>query len=384
MAQSSGSRINTNISALNALNALNTVQKQLGVAQLRLASGKRINSASDDAAGYVISKKMDSRIRTLNAALDNAGDAQSVLSVAEGGYATVSDLLNQIKEKQARFMNGGLGTDEQNAIANEVSQLATEIDDTVAQTKFNGKVLLDGSFVAGVSQSAASSGIVAGLAAGGATITSVDVSAAKANTSYQLSASGATLTLTRLSDNAAQTVTVGAETAGTAQALNFTSLGVTINLMGTATSSATTVAAGLVTAATMIGTTAGTSAAFQVGDTGENFSMSFSGVSATGLLGVAAGSITASNLQSLTVDTALSTVLSYIGNIGAKMNRLDEKQSNLTTAITNTQAAQSRIQDADIANEQISAVKLQVLQQTATAQLAQANQTPQVFLSLFK
>lgn len=385
MAQSSGSRINTNISAYNALNALNAVQRELGVHQLRLASGKRINSAADDAAGYVISRKMEGRVRSLSAALDNVGDAQNIFATAEGGYSTIADLMTQIKDKQARFANGGLNTDEKNAIATEISQLATEINDTVSQTKFNGKTLLDGTFVAGVAQSGGTL-VVGDVAAAAGTVTAIDVSGAKASDTFTLSDQGAgVLRLTRTSDSAAQDVTVAASTIGGAQTINFSTLGVSINMTGTAVATAAVTATALVAAGTTITTDAGTSAAFQVGDTGETFSMAFAaGVGATALLGTAAGAIDSTNVAGLTVDAGLTTVLTKVGDIGAKMNRLSAKESNLTTAITNIVAAKSRIVDADIANEQISAVKLQILQQTATAQLAQANQSPQVFLSLFR
>jgi flagellin len=124
---SSGARINTNISALNALNALNNVNRQMGVSQLRLASGKRINSSADDPSGYAISKKMEGRIRSLNSALDNVGDAQSVYGVAEGAYQTIADMTVQIKEKITRFNNGAMGTDELNAITQEIVDLAVKI-----------------------------------------------------------------------------------------------------------------------------------------------------------------------------------------------------------------------------------------------------------------
>lgn len=274
MSFSSGSRINTNISSFNALNALNTVNREMGIHQLRLASGKRINSASDDASGYVISKKMEGRVRAMSMALDNVGDAQSVYGVAEGGYQTIADILVQVKEKQARFNNGAMGSDEKDAIASEIDQLATEVDDIVSQTKFNGTALLDGSY-------------------------SVD---------------------------------------------------------------------------------------FQVGEAStETFTVGFgASVGSGSLLGTAGGAITSANVAGLTVDTALQTVNAEIGKIGAAVNRLSIKETNLTTAITNTEAAKSRILDADVAKEQIAAVKLQFLQQTATAQLAQANSSPQVFLSLFR
>ncbi|MBI3578043.1 MAG: flagellin [Ignavibacteriales bacterium] len=279
MAYSTGSRINTNIAAFNALNALNSVNREMGMHQLRLASGKRVNSAQDDPSGYVISKKMEGRIRALGAAVDNVGDAQSVLSVAEGAYQTVADILTQVKEKQTRAANGAFGADEKTAIANEINKLMSEIDDVNDQTKFNGTVLFKKT---------------------------------GADTAYSQSF--------QVGEGSTDTLTVGF--------------------------SATT--------------------------------------GATALLGVAAGAVTSANISTLTADTALNTVNTEIGSIGGQLNRLSTKESNLNTAITNTEAAKSRILDADIAKEQISAVKLQILQQTATAQFAQANSSPQVFLSLFR
>ncbi len=284
MAFSSGARINTNIAAYNALNALNNVNREVGVHQLRLATGKRVNSGSDDASGYVISKKMEGRIRSLTAATDNVGDAQSMLGVAEGGYQTIADLLTQIKDKVVRFGSGAFGAEEKDAIASEIQQLMVEIDDAVSQTKFNGQTLF-----------------------------------------------------------------------------NSTSLTVT-----------------------------GYSGSFQVGEgSAESFAINFTGtqVGAQDLLGVAASTVTSVSIDATftaAIDTALRSVSAQVGTIGAYMNRLTVKEANLQTAITNTEAAKSRILDADIAKEQISVVKLQILQQTSTAQLAQANQLPQVFLSLFR
>lgn len=155
--------------------------------------------------------------------------------------------------------------------------------------------------------------------------------------------------------------------------------------MGTAVATATASGLDLLTAGTTITTGAGTTPAFQVGDTGADFSMALTtNVSSLALLGTAAGAINAGNVGGLTVDKGIVTVLDAIGNIGAQQNHLTAKQNNISTAITNITASKSQITDADIAKEQIASVKDQILRQTATAQLAQANQSPQVFLSLFK
>lgn len=275
MAFSTGGRINTNIGADQAYAALNDITRELGVHQLRLATGKRINSASDDASGYVISKKMEGRIRSMSAALDNVGDAQSVYGVAEGAYQTIADILTAIKEKQTRAANGAMGSEEKDAIASEINSLMGEITDIANQTKFNGTSLLSGNY----------------------------------SRSFQIG------------ENATDVLTVA-----------FTSIS----------------------------------------------------AGAGGLLSVGAGSVTSSNITTLTVDTAVQTIIAEIGKIGAYVNRLQTKEANITSAITNTEAAKSRILDADVAKEQIHASKLNILQQTATAQLAQANSSPQSFLSLFK
>ncbi|MEI7907192.1 MAG: flagellin, partial [Bacteroidota bacterium] len=127
---------------------------------------------------------------------------------------------------------------------------------------------------------------------------------------------------------------------------------------------------------------------FQVGESlTETLSVAFSAdVSSSALFSVVAtaGSIVSTDIAGLLVDEAINTVNVEIGKIGANVNRLTIKESNLTTAITNTEAAKSRIMDADVAKEQIQVSKLQILQQTSTTQPAQANSAPQNLLSLFK
>ncbi|RMG21199.1 MAG: flagellin, partial [Methanobacteriota archaeon] len=130
-------------------------------------------------------------------------------------------------------------------------------------------------------------------------------------------------------------------------------------------------------------------AVFQVGaDNGETITVSLTakiGSDDFGLTGIdsADNSTTISNYLS-SVDKAISTVSLELQKIGSLINRLDVKEQNLQTAITNTEAARSRIEDADMAKEQLEATKLQILQQTATVQLAQANAAPQGVLQLFR
>jgi len=279
MAFYSGSRINTNVGALNAFNALNAINSKIGVHQLRLASGKRINSAADDPAGYTISAKLKARSRSLSAALNNVGEAKNVLAVAEGGLQNINNILVSMKEKVIQAGNGSYGSTEMTAIVTQLTDMLKEIDDVIAETKFNGTQLLDANFVNKVIQTGADGG-----------------------------------------EN------------------------ITVSL----------------------------SAAIDSADFGLN------GLTSADLQ----GSNITTTLNSL--DSAINTVSTELQKIGSLVQRLDVKESTLQTAITNTEAAASRIVDADIAKEQLEMTKLQILQQTAMVQLTQANAAPGNVLQLFR
>ena len=146
MAGADLSRINTNIAALNALKALRDTNAKLVVHQLRLATGKRINQAGDDPAGLVFAKRLESRARGLEVARDNVGDAQNLISTAEGGMQSISEILLTMKEKVLQAANDTLGTAERTAVESQLDDLAAEIDDIVATTTWGGSTLLDGAF----------------------------------------------------------------------------------------------------------------------------------------------------------------------------------------------------------------------------------------------
>ena len=270
-------RINTNLQAMSSLHALQRNNGQLGIRQLRLATGSRLNRAEDDSAGYTISKKLEARTRGQAQALANIGDAKSLLTVAEGNLSSIMDILQTMKEKTIQAASDTMGTSERTAIRSELDALSAEIDAIVGDTTWNGTSVL-----------------------------------------------GAT----------------------------------------------------------------GTSFTFHVNaESGDTFSVSIATVGATGL-SVAVSNLGVSSNASATatltrVDNAISSVAERLSSIGDNQKRLTFKQENLTTSMNNYEAARSRISDADFAKEQMEIVKLQILQQTGTASLAQANAAPQSILSLF-
>ncbi len=139
-------RIGANTQAANSLQSLYNTNEKMGVHQARLASGKRINSAQDDTAGYAIAQSLKSRKSGLESALNNVSNAKSISSIAEGGYQSQMDILQTIKDKVVQAADGSLSTDQKSAIASQVTELLTELDDINGQTKWNGDALQGASF----------------------------------------------------------------------------------------------------------------------------------------------------------------------------------------------------------------------------------------------
>ncbi|MCF6149830.1 MAG: flagellin [Candidatus Kuenenia sp.] len=299
------SRINTNIGALNALKSLNDINNRLSVSQLRLATGKRINTAADDAAGFSIAKKFNARSQGLGQALSNIGSAKNLMAVAEGHLNNILDILTQMKTKTTQAADDSLGTQERNAIKAELSQLATQIDLEVTQATWNSNSIF------GLGNSTTTAG-----------------AASSVQFKFQIG-SGSSSTNDVLKFDLLQKSNVSLESGNR----NFKADGLRVS----------------------------------VGTAGRAVS---SNASALALMG--------------NIDTAIADVSEALSYIGSVVNRLTYQETSLTVARTNTDAARSRIEDADMAYEQLEATKLQILQQTASAMLAQANASPQIIMQLFQ
>src|ERR1700754_3560214 len=133
-----GLRIQNNVEAFNAHRQLNATASKAAKAMEKLSSGYRINRAADDAAGLAISEKMRGQIGGLGQAQRNAQDGISLVQTAEGALTEVHSMLQRVRDLKVQFENGTLSTDDQDAIAAEVFQIASEVKDITSQTKFNG------------------------------------------------------------------------------------------------------------------------------------------------------------------------------------------------------------------------------------------------------
>ena len=419
MASSDLSRINTNIAAMNALNALHKINSKMSVHTLRLSTGKRINSAADDAAGFTIASKLRVKSEGIGTALDNIGSAKNLMTVSEGHLNNIQEILIKMKSKAQQAANGTIGADERAAILDELVEFNTQIDAEVAQAKWSGIDILstDKTFQIGI-----------GTSTHDELTFNIAENVWTSGTSTTFNSAGLDVVASASSDRAIATtaavatinVAVGASPLATSATLNSLAselesghYTLEVNTLGGgASDTAITIQlrdsnGDLVAldddgaAGGSVGTTLSTSVASASGNPatlnlGVGFTIDLGNVAtASGTAGSAifqldytkagnsVGDMAAAQDFMDKIDNAIDNVSEGLSYIGSQVNRLSFQEDSLSVAKSNTEAATSRIVDADMAWEQLEATKLMILQQTATAMLAQANVAPQSILSLF-
>lgn len=177
-------RVNTNIQSMQSLLELQKSNADLGMRQLRLATGKRINRAEDDSAGFSISMKLESRVRGQAQALANIGDAKAMLAVAEGGLTTIQEILFTMKEKVIQGANDTLGSFERRLVNNQLNALSTEINSIISSSTFNGVTVFSSgafSFQVGASDSDTFAVTVGALSTGALSVGSTNLDVASAS-----------------------------------------------------------------------------------------------------------------------------------------------------------------------------------------------------------
>ena len=409
--------INTNIGAQVAANAMKENSRVMNITMERLATGQRINSASDDAAGLAIGDRMEAQVRGLQQATRNSNDAISLLQTADGAAVEISDMLQRMRELAVQAQNG---TNETADIANlnkEFAQLATEIDRIADDTKFNGSTLMSAgvtkTFTVGADEADQVSATIkdfnlaqGGDASGGGTsgIKALVLSEGDLRTDFALGTDTGSLTIgdgtttisidlnkIRLANNDGS-IASGAVT----QAQITTALNVEANASATFTA---TFAANGTAGFTITEKTAfqGSNDTYPAG--GSTAAVSSSNTQ-TGIAG-AAGGVLGADLSSYkdttnaagqvntagviaALDTAIVNVAAERANFGSVINRLEHTIDNLNSSVLNTKAARSMIVDADYAAETTELARTQIISQASTAMLSQANQQAQSVLALLK
>jgi len=391
--------INTNMAANIASNSMTRNERSMSATMERLSTGLRINSAKDDAAGLAISSKMTSQIRGLNQAVRNSNDAISMIQVAEGAMKEVTNMFQRMRELAVQAISDSNTSNDRTALNNEYQQLSAEVRRIAGNTQWNGTNILDGDRTATTFQVGANASQTIDVNFGtlGANITGTAVSTAQTSSAAAYTTvsftgtfkDGDTIAVT--TDNGNQiTMVVDADAAA---ALN-----------STVTHSATTGGAnddGMSGSISGTLTTAGTagaiaSAAVVNGDLRLTATATSGGGSFTvSDISVGRGTQEAVNVTAITtsanansalgvLDTAVSAVNSTRAGLGASMSRLEYASDNLQNVAQNTSSARSRVLDADYAAETTELARTQIIQQAATAMLAQANQSQQAVLALLR
>ena len=282
--------INTNIRAVMVQNSLKANDRSLTLAMQQLSSGKRINSAKDDAAGLAISSRMTQEIQALDQASRNANDAISLIQTAEGSTAEITSMLQRMRELAIQSVNDTNSNDQRGLLDGEFQQLKQQIEQVSQNTQWNGFAILDGS--------CGTSGVL----------------------SFQVGSGAAQTLAIELGDFSASGGIVDAVTSDYAETTPTITIG--------------------------------------------------SAAEATASLGF--------------LDSAMTALNAKRANMGAVMNRLQHVIDNLINVSSNTTQSRSTIEDADYAKVSSSLARAQIIQQAATAVLAQANTSQQTVLKLLQ
>lgn len=385
-------RINHNIAALNTYSRLTQATVGQSKSLEKLSSGLRINKAGDDAAGLAISEKMRGQIRGLDQASRNAQDGISLIQTAEGALNETHSMLQRMRELAVQANNDTNTSDDITEIQKEITELISEIDRVSTKTEFNGKTLLDGSL--GVTVGTGGSASAAEFSAIGVTL---DVAGIATGETLTFGVTGNNLTVTGTNSGVAQTIDttdITAIAAGTT--LNFEAIGLKMTFSATTNLNTATIGGDAGIDTETIDTT-GTAAKFQIGanaSTTLNISMGDMGKTSLGSGTAVAGNVadisevnvsTEAFDDNITViDKAINQVSAQRSQLGAYQNRLEHTINNLGASSENLTAAESRVRDVDMAKEMMEFTKNNILNQAATAMLAQANQQPQGVLQLLR
>ncbi len=402
-------RVNTNVQSLDSQLSLNRVNRDLANSRMRMSTGLKINRAEDNAAGYSIATKLRSRTAGLEQALQNVGDAKSVLDIAESSFDTIMDSLVEMKGLATQAANDTLGDTERGYIGEQIAALGEDINEIANQTVYQDFQLLNGDN----NTYEGSLGLTFQVGERASDTISADLEAVNVNelfagsaAAYQVTNATVGVTGTDIGGTASDTVTditvqdSSGATVGTVSGLTIDTSTVDATSLGEVADAINDLGVEGLTAAAngandgLVITNSSTSESYDITFDG-NGSANGSGSDTT----VANGTIsTNANVagqgeMQLTgwssddfrsfiadIDTATNRMSDRVNSIGIAQSSLSVREETLSESISSNESARSRIMDTDFAKEQSNSVKLQILQQTATSSLAQANMGPQSVL----
>ncbi len=371
--------VNTNVAALVAQRHLTSATDMLNQSMERLSSGKRINSAKDDAAAMQISNRLQSQMRGLDVAVRNANDGISIMQTAEGAMNEVTNIMQRMRDLSLQSANGSNSKAERTALQEEVSALNDELNRIAETTSFGGRKLLNGSFGKSAFQIGAASGEAVqvelksmrsdGIEMGGFSY----IANGRASSDWQVKDGANELSMSfnnRFGET--ETIQINAKAGDDIEELATYINGQTDKVTASVNEEGQLqlFMAGEETSGTL---------SFS-GDLASELGLQLKGYDAVDNIDIT--SVGGAQQAVVVLDTAMKYVDSHRAELGAYQNRFNHAINNLDNIHENLAASNSRIQDTDYAKETTQMVKQQILQQVSTSILAQAKQAPNLALTL--
>jgi flagellin len=397
MALASGFRVNTNTTSFHTYRSYSSSQAGLEQNIERLSSGLRINRAADDSAGQAISQRMKNQATGMRQAVRNSQQATNYLQTAEGGLNQIHGILSRMRELAVQSSSDGLNTNDRFSIELEYAQLKDEVSRIANSTTYNNMTLINGDRAKSVARTETTPG-TADISATEIKSFSVASNVATGDAFEFTSVSANSITLTNKTTGAEQ-ILHQPDGAGFAEndVLNFDDLGITMTLGAGYDGIADNDDGFTITQGDFVTMQVGadndaaharadSSDADHSAVTENRITLNISDATAKGL-GISDSQVSdlADSQRAINaLDSAIEKVNDERGNIGALQNRFEFAVSNLQSSLQNTEASRSTILDADFALEAAGMAKNQILTQSGTAMLAQANQISQNVLSLLK
>ena len=383
--------VNTNVSSLNAQRSMNASSAELKIAMERLSSGKKINTAADDAAGFAIAERMTAQIRGLNMAAKNVNDGLSMIATIENATNDITGMLHRMRELAVQGINDTNGEQDRNYLQLEVDSLMSEINRVASDTQYNGKTVLNGSLAKraatpslGVGSPATNQDFTISINGGPDVTVSVGGSNGASSINNALQSANVDNVTYSHGDYAGPPTAAFTGDAGVTSivytAFDGTVVNSTLRVDGAQIQAGTEANQSVGFSVNSVDTVAlGLS---QAGTPEDHATTAKDFVAGTSEINVSTAASAGTSLA--LISAAIEQVAGDRAGYGALQNRLEYTVSNLLNVAEFTTAARSRIEDADFAAESARLAKAQVLQQSGTAMLAQANASSQLAITLIR
>ncbi|HFQ4802879.1 TPA: flagellin [Vibrio vulnificus] len=371
--------VNTNVAALVAQRHLSSATDMLNQSLERLSSGKRINSAKDDAAGLQISNRLQSQMRGLDIAVRNANDGISIMQTAEGAMNETTNILQRMRDLSLQSANGSNSHAERIALQEEMTALNDELNRIAETTSFGGRKLLNGSFGSAAFQIGAASGEAVQVQLKSMRSDGIDmggfsyIANGRARSDWQVKEGANALSMSftnRFGET--ETIQINAKAGDDIEELATYINGQTDKVTASVNEEGQLqlFMAGEETSGTL---------SFS-GDLASELGLQLKGYDAVDNIDIT--SVGGAQQAVAVLDTAMKYVDSHRAELGAYQNRFSHAINNLDNIHENLATSNSRIQDTDYAKETTRMVKQQILQQVSTSILAQAKKGPNLALTL--